>query len=381
MRGRFDRRTLHLALLSALLLGALVEGAAWLVERTLVARGVVYRPPTVGDYDAYLRQRDPLLGWPLRAPDARRDASGSRIVPAAPDPSAPACLSLYGDSFTFGEDVAPEAAWGNLLAQRLGCRVANFGVGAYGSDQALLRFEVNRADRAPLILLGHMAENVARNVNQFRGFLFAESTVRLKPRFVLGNDGDLELIPLPDLSRAEYERMLHHPEAVLAHEGLLPGTRYGPVWGGLPHTLTLFRALASDRVAAYLRGGAYWNDLYRPDDPSRALALTAAILERFVDTAARQGRRGLVLVFPTRADLLRRRAGQPWPYAPLLAELRRRRIDVLDVGEPLLAAPPGVDLFVANGQHFNEEGNRRVAEAVEAFLRRRAAWPSDEGPR
>lgn len=372
------RRRALLYALSALLLGGLVEGAAWVVENALATRGVVYHPPEVGDYEAYLGQRDPLLGWPMRGPDPRRDASGSRIVPAAPDPAQPACLSLYGDSFTFGHEVEADAAWGNLLAQRLDCRVSNFGVNGYGTDQALLRFETNRADRAPVALLGHMSENIARNVNRFRGFVLPTASPGLKPRFTLGADGALQLLPLPDLTRAEYERMLRDPAAVLSDEALLPGTRYGAVWGGFPHTLTVLSTLGSHRILSYLRGGAYWRELYRADHPSRALDVTAAIIARFVRRAEQRERRGLVLLFPTRADLLSRRAGEPWPYEPLREALQRQGIEVLDVGEAILAARPADDparLFTDDTFHFNEAGNRLVADAVEQFLRTRANWP------
>ena len=33
------------------------------------------------------------------------DASGSRIVPAFPDPAGDSCAALFGDSFTWGDEV------------------------------------------------------------------------------------------------------------------------------------------------------------------------------------------------------------------------------------------------------------------------------------
>jgi hypothetical protein len=76
---------------------------------------------------------------------------------------------MYGDSFVFGSAVDDEHSWGNQIAKRLSCRVQNFGVPGYGTDQAYLRFLHNDADQAPQVILNILFENVARNVNQNRG--------------------------------------------------------------------------------------------------------------------------------------------------------------------------------------------------------------------
>lgn len=376
------RRRAVLAVLSVLLLGGIVEYAASVVENALAARGVVYTPAPPGNFAGYLERRDPLLGWPFRAPRADLDASGSRIVPAFPDPAAPACVSLYGDSFAYGAEVEHQAAWGNLLSRRLGCRVSNFGVAGYGTDQAYLRFEANTADRAPTVLLCHMSENIARNVNQFRALLYPGRQFVLKPRFVLEADGSLRLVPLPTLSPAEFAGMLRDPAAYLEHEDLLPGTRLGPVWGRFPHTLTVLAALANRRVLAHLEGSAFWNELYEPDHPTRALGLTAAILAAFDARARAQERAGAVVVFPTHGDLIARRRGEAWTYQSLLDDLRRRDIRSLNVGDGLLDELRGSDpaaIFSPTGNHYNAAGNRLVADIVGRFLAEGAAPPAPEG--
>ena len=105
-------------------------------------RGILYFPPEVTreKYERYLSIRDPVVGWPARsAPSAAAGLPVPRPSPAFPEPGE-WCVTLYGESMTYGDEVTDAEAWGNVLAQRLGCRVGNFGVGGYGSDQALLRF-------------------------------------------------------------------------------------------------------------------------------------------------------------------------------------------------------------------------------------------------
>ncbi len=83
----------------------------------------------------------------------RYDSSGARPSPAFPVVGNE-CLSLYGDSFVYANEVDDASAWGNVLTELVRCRVGNFGVGGYGIDQAYLRFSRNTGDGASLTMLG-----------------------------------------------------------------------------------------------------------------------------------------------------------------------------------------------------------------------------------
>ena len=176
----------------------------------LQKHGKMYTPPQTPEgnvelsYDTYLAQRDPMLGWPSPSEfgGARFDETGARRLPGMPD-TAPSRVSLYGDSFTFGDEVDYEHAWGNLLAHKLGCRVANYGVGGYGSDQAYLRFCKNTNDQSVVVILGHLSENILRNLTRDRDLLNYSRYCALKPRFVLDAHGELQLLELPNLDETE----------------------------------------------------------------------------------------------------------------------------------------------------------------------------------
>ncbi|MBL8115876.1 MAG: hypothetical protein JNK60_23570, partial [Acidobacteria bacterium] len=133
--GRARILALALGLLSAELL-------AWPATRFLAARGVLYRPAVPPRYDLYLAARDPLLGWPSPqtfGKGGERDARGARLSRLA----GPAAISVYGDSFAWGSDVPAGSCWVEKLGELIGARALNFGVGGYGTDQAVLRHERN----------------------------------------------------------------------------------------------------------------------------------------------------------------------------------------------------------------------------------------------
>ncbi|NNE63528.1 MAG: hypothetical protein HKN34_05550, partial [Gammaproteobacteria bacterium] len=201
----------------------------------------------------YYANRDPVLGWPSASALAsdRFDPAGARPDPAFPYPQAP-CAAAFGDSFARSMEVGNEHAWAHRLSKTLGCRVANFGVGGYGTGQAYLRFKMTDVEPAKLIILGVFPDNIMRNVNQYRGYLVAYHDIRtFKPRFVL-NQGELTAVPIIDEPNLSFREFRKNPGSKLSHEYFLPDTAYGPVIMQFPYALAVVNALMHPRTRAVL---------------------------------------------------------------------------------------------------------------------------------
>ena len=258
-----------------------------------------------------------------------------------------------------------------MLAQLLDCRVANYGVGGYGTDQAAIRYMQVIEDDAPVVVLGHFADNITRNVNQLRDFV-AGGRFGFKPRFVL-DDGGLMQVPLPELSAGEYAEAADRAGELLPYEFFRPGT-----WGAagimqLPYTKAVANAALHYRVVAALRGiRPTYAPFYDPGHPSGALPVTVALVNEAAAVAAERGQRFVVLLIPDLHDLNAVRAGQPPSYAPLTAALDRSGLEWIDAADYFVARYPDddfCDLFVSCGaSHFNPDGYRLLAEAVHAQL-------------
>ena len=129
------------------------------------------------------------------------------------------------------------------VAALLGCGVANFGQGGYGSDQALLLARAQSAfDRAPVALIGHVSENILRNVNRYRNLVYPGDELGFKPRFAADGDA-LRVLPVPVAAAADFDRLDADPEAVLAPDAFLarprrsfsasaPASSARPTWPG-----------------------------------------------------------------------------------------------------------------------------------------------------
>jgi lysophospholipase L1-like esterase len=373
-------RTTHLlgSLIIVILVVGLAEFMAYVTSRQLVKYAIGFTPLYITEsYEDYLKQYDPRLGWKSSVLD---DAGNYRALASSAASSglhqehSPACVSLYGDSFTEGFGVTPKHSWGYLLSQFLHCRVANFGVAGYGTDQAYLRFLDNHGDRAKVVILGFLSENIIRNVNQLWNLIGDASSCQLKPRFFLNEIGQLTLAPLPHLTREQYYALPTHPETMLHHEYFLPGGPSGYRGMAFPYTWGIFKVFPIIFKNVILHQGTYY-DLYRPGNPSHAVAVTLAIIEAFGRKAKQRGQQPLILVIPTHVDLANYRSHGTWIYQPITDELARKGLHFIDLGPKFshfLGDGPVETLYSPKSMyHLSERGNALLAGIVYNYLKQK----------
>jgi len=350
-----------------------VETMSYIACKILADKALLYAPPRVENYASYLKNRDPILGWPSHASfgQGEYDPSGSRVVPSFPDPKLPSCVALFGDSFTWGDEVTPEQAYGNVLSGLIGCRVANYGVGGYGTDQAYLRYKEVIKDNAPIVILGHFSDNIVRNINQERGFL-TNQAIGLKPRFIL-EDNELKLIPLPSLTEAEHRNLQSHAQELLPYDYFAPGGSSGIHSLTFPYTLSALGTIQHYRIMARLKRNPSYAQFYDPAHPSHALQVTETIIEAFVSEAHQRNQKPMVLLIPDEKDLRWLRDHGTLPYAELAKRLRSAGVIVPEVAEELnkyLGSRDPCDLYThCGGGHFNPGGYKKLAEIVFAELK------------
>lgn len=366
-------RRIKLYVAAALLVGFFIEFLAFISINYIVMPSepsLFFRRPELdeGTFQRYVQSRDPLLGWPARKNKDGAAPIVSRNIPSFPM-SSTECVSLYGDSFTYGDEVSDAEAWSNVLSKKLGCRVANYGVGGYGTDQAFLRYRKNTSDEARLVILGIFPDNVMRNVNQYRYFLDGRTALSLKPRFVL--DGDkLTLIVIPDWNFKEFSSAMVAPAAAFPHESFLPDSTNGPITPSFPYTWRALKLVLSERVRSGLLGHTSWEVFYDQNHPTKALTITVGIAEQFRNGCQSRNQLCRVLVYPTGRSFKQFKETGRIATKPLTDELERRGIEYIDLHEPFgerVTSDEFCELLTQlNGcaGHFNATGNRLVAEII-----------------
>jgi hypothetical protein len=355
----------------------ILEALGYFASSRLLYSGVFYDSSSIiQSYSEYLRKRDPALGW---LPQNRaNDISGAEIEldGSKKDPlfgiSEKACISMFGDSFTWAAEVPNDRGWVSLLSRKLGCRVANFGVSAYGTDQSLLRYE-SLQKTGDFVFLNHLSENIIRNVNQFRNFIYPGAEFVLKPRFIYKN-GVLELISMPDFNIDEASVFLQNPSQYLSNEWFLPDGKSGIVNYKFPYSFQLFKAvLRNYHIRAKFRGDPRHSEFYDYDHPSQALKVTEEIFKRFESVAAIRSQTAIFTIIPTCDDLKYFQRNGYFVYEPLTFFLDNQQWLHIDFGKSISERLNGRSpdsLYISCSGHFNESGYALLAEITSDFIDR-----------
>lgn len=351
------------------------------------------RPPIPADGLARFLEHgwDAELGW-VRKPDTSGreqaadgsvatfhiDACGARRNPGF-DGRPPGGL-VFGDSYAFCRQVNDDQTWPHALSRRLGVNVANFGVGNYGLDQAVLRLkrEYDGAP-APLVLMAVVPETIARLLSVWKHFSEYGNTFAFKPRFVL-EGGALRLIPNP----ADRPERFHEIDTMLPFlkaNDVFYGRKFAPdrlrfpmLWHlarrGRRH-LPLIAAALRDRwagdgnsrafAAVMERNIALTAELYGEAGP---LDLMTAVCRRFAAFVRARNAEPVLVLLPQLMDLRRIRAGDHY-YRPVLERLRGD-LSVVDLAPALLDGGPQAALYVNDryGGHYSPAGNAVVADVL-----------------
>lgn len=316
---------------------------------------------------------DPVLGWTnsheANSAGMRDDREYDRKAS-----SGITRLSTFGDSFTYGTDVVIDNTWEKqLVNMETSLQVLNYGVGAYGLDQAYLRYlRVGTEYHPDVVLIGFMSENIERHVNVFRAFYTDRyrDVIFSKPRFSV-HGGELQLIENPLSTRADYQNFMHNDSEVLAELGkhdyhyqigylnsafdILASVRLVKMLG---------RAIKRRKDPVFHSGGSY-------NPESEAYQVTVKVIDAFYRKVLEDGALPVVLIFPDLNDQWSSRKNRERRYLPLLNDMqinKYRVIDLLGALEPYESQYKVKDLTERSG-HYSALGNRIVAQYILKYLR------------
>jgi len=322
--------------------------------------------------DESLLQLDDELGW-LYGADYRGELYSSnsaglrgRREYAPIPPEGVLRIAAFGDSFVHANEVADEDGWSaQLEALDPAIEVPNYGVGGYGTDQALLYYARRGEELAPdVVVLGFVEVDYARNVNRFRRFLSTHELPLFKPRYRLTGDDGLALVPNAFRGAEAMQVLLDDPDAVgrsAEHDWFYEDLVWSNPLYDHVGLVRLLSTVASDAWRARLRpDGLYRGRLLNTD--SEAFEVLVALIERFAALAEQRGQAFVLVIFPARN-------GDIWgadvpTYQPLLDRLAGRH-RVLDLAGPLRDDPAVTpENLRRESRHFGPEANATLARAM-----------------
>jgi len=344
---------------------------------------------------------DPYLGW-VRKPNSSGiengqkgpitfhiDSAGSRTNSFE---KSPPFIAAFGDSYAFCRQVEDDETWEAQLSQQEDFGVLNFGVGNYGVDQALLRYEnMPLPDTVKVVVMGFVPETICRIQSYWKHYLEFGNTFAFKPRFIFDPQNRLTIL----------ENIIRSPKDFSIFREKLPEIReadgfYEKKFRShqfrFPYTFTLLRNPLKQSMlisAVAVRGalrtlGASCNrienlpftlvmrnnlrDAYQLYNENKSTRLLSAILLRFKEEANRRGHTPLIVVIPQLLDL-KLNKNKTAPYQDYFSELSRQ-LPALDLTGKFNNA--GFENCYINDQyggHLSVDGNRLVAEEISTWLK------------
>jgi hypothetical protein len=324
---------------------------------------------------------DPDLGWDVRAGSYKEttnnageliqytiDSNGARRNPyIGSESEGDITILAFGESFTFGGEVEDDETWPFYLSEQLQIPVINFGVRAYGPDQAFLkmrrildRYEPN------VVIFGIMSENIGRLMSMYRPFYKPKTGVLLgfKPMLRETPDGRMIFLQNP-LSKFDSRADVLRAYEISKRDDYWYKAGTGPLWE-FPFSLALAR-LIKYKIFEYAPGTEVAR-LYRTPEATRKMDF---IVRSFMELAQKREFYPVVVFIPNGADVQANAGGQAHSYAAYLGDLRQQNMDIdgqiIDVLEfSFDRVKFNINPFRA---HLSSYGNSAVADILHSNVR------------
>jgi hypothetical protein len=347
---------------------------------------------------------DPELGW-IRKPNTSGvdkgwgetntayhiDSTSARSSPGFG--SSPISALAYGDSYTFCRQVVDDETWPEQLSRLLNGRVANFGVGNYGIDQALLRLEREfDTHPAPIVIMGVVPETISRVLSIWKHFSEYGNVFAFKPRFVVNAKKGLDLVPNPIREPDHFFRIDEFLPHLKKHDfffrrkfmrDMIRFPYLWHLWHSRRRNGPLLKAAFADRQNASKRAAfnevmkrniALAAELYREEMP---VSLMTGIVKRFADFVRAKDATPVLVLLPQLYDIKHIRSGDHY-YGDFVKTMSRD-LNVVDLGPVFAEDRDDSKNYIDDqyGGHLSAAGNAiasaKIAEAIASMSDRRRA--------
>lgn len=274
-------------------------------------------------------------------------------------------IAVFGDSFIAGQELADDETFTVQLVDELAERgiiaeVLNFGVSGFGVDQAYLRWlHMGRDFNPDIVIMGFQSENMVRNMNTFRPFICSCGPSLFKPRFILNDNGELELVGSPTPPPEEIPDILaNFDDYPLAEYEWYDDERYAPSLWDISYTWRIIEAFQYTQNSAR----HVFVPALSPDD--ERIQLTEAILTQFAAEVRAAEQSFVLLHIPPKQMVAAYLSEDGLPYQGLL--------DDLETIMPVIHAETIFDTVEASdwmpNAHYSPQAQNRMATLTTEWL-------------
>ena len=294
-------------------------------------------------------------------------------------------IEAYGDSFVFGRFVNDEQVWTEILSKNMNYNVINYGVGNYGFDQALLRYESNKNNSSIYSIIGAVPETINRINSIWKHYLEFGNIYGFKPSFFLKGE-KLYLRKNPIISQNSFKKK-KIPKIInfVSKNDNFYYKKFKKFQFRKPYIISFFRNfnfncklfikiiffLLSKKKNKkeflfplyYLNNIEGANNLYLEKSSTMLFRL---LIKRFLDNAKKRNSIPVIIIFPQKRDIELFKRGKNY-YCKFFNSIKD--IKIINLTEFL--SKKNIKRIYFNdeyGGHLTAYGNRIVAKKIQQEL-------------
>ena len=285
-------------------------------------------------------------------------------------------IATYGDSFTYCAEVGDSDTWQTFLASKIQSNVLNFGVGAFGTDQAFLKYKKHESIVTKVVILCIYPENISRIVNIYRPFyMYKEANGLTKPRFILEGD-KFQMLQNPvgttdemiNLLNLQFVRNLGKLDSWYQLDQKLTPISFPYMVSLLPYRRPILEQInlsASKVMPNFFKPVFPWN-FYDETEP---FAIMTHIVDSFVETAQLRGSIPIILIMPHKDQILELQDYGRSRHDPLIDYMKQKGYRFVDLVQTVAALKPDRNQLDEWYQgHATREGNKVLAGLISQYF-------------
>ena len=291
----------------------------------------------------------------------------------------------FGGSYVFCRQVKDEETWQEQVSKKNKFNILNYGVGNYGTDQALLYYQSKKFNKkTKLAILGIVPEHISRIQSEWKHFSEFGNIHGFKPKYELKNNKlrlkknvlnkntnirDLKRITkkLQKTDRFFKDRFL---KSLFKFPFLFNFLRNFNFNISVIHTFLKYKKNSQIKKDSYLYSvmNKNINASHKLFLENYSQKLFFEIFKKFKSEALKNNHKSMIVVFPMMLDIKNKTKIN---YIDYFNNIVSKEIKVLDLTNEI--KEKDLEKIYVNklyGSHFNKYGNQIVSKKIEKFIKK-----------
>ena len=292
-------------------------------------------------------------------------------------------ITSFGGSFVFGRQVKDFETWQEFISKDKNYNLTNYGVGNYGTDQAILRYKYTKFNKSvDTVLLGIVPEHISRIQSEWKHFFEFGNIHGFKPKFYLRNE-KLLLKKNPLKKNTKFKNLNKIIESCIKTDRFYDEKFKKNIFR-FPYLFTFFRNLKFISKILFIfvihNKDPNIKDLFLKEVMKRNIIsshnlygekysrqLFLKLIKYYKKIAKEKNHKPFLIIFPQKIDIIEDKTNKI--YINYFRKIISKELSVLDLTVHF-NKQKCKKYFVNSiyGGHLNSKGNRFVANKIKNFL-------------